>query len=344
MVLKKINGFIKKDSGEQMQGLPRVQGLLNGLKIGHCAPSVMRTLQQLQGDEDERVLKLTSGMPGGIGWLRAECGCVTSAVMMMGLMYGEDILSDGNEQHPGIISMGQNYLSRFSPAYGGLECSEISRVDYHEKRDVKKNALGSSLRCFKAICGSPVLLMGIMGEEPKDTPSSVDGERLKANEKLLELYRTQKFHCSQSVLHELDEFTGGDESILRASWGFLGGTLMQGMTCGALTAGVSALGLKFGEIEDSYLRVMRWTLQLLIDGDIKREDLNKFNRSINISWELAKWFEWEFGSTRCRDLTRTDFNTPEGVDTYISENKLEHCKTIAEKTANKVREIINTNQ
>jgi hypothetical protein len=327
-----------------MKGLARVRAVLNTLTMGHCAPSVMRTLQTLEGAESERVLKSTAGLPGGIGWLRAECGCVTSAVMMMGLKYGEDFLSDGNEQLPGIISMGQTYLNRFRPSYGGLECSEIAGIDYHDKKMVQKKSLSASRRCFKAISGSPIMLMDIMDEESKVTSSSVDSERLKANAKILELYRTQKFHCSQSVLHELDDFIEGDEDILRASWGFMGGTLMQGMTCGALTGGVLTLGVRFGEIEDSYRRVMRSTLQLLIDGDIKREDLNKFNRSINLSWKLAKWFKREFGSTRCRDLTRTDFNTPEGVDTYISENKLEHCKTIAEKTANKVREIINTNQ
>ena len=323
-----------------MQGLPRIQGLLNALKMGHCAPSVMRTLQDLQGIESERVLKATAGLPGGIGWLGAECGCVTSAVMMMGLTYGEDILIDGNGQNPGIIPMGQNYLNRFRPSYGGLKCSEIARIDYKDKKDVKKHTLGASSRCFKAICGSPVLLMDTMEKYPMGILSSVDSEQIGAYDKLLELYRTQKFHCSQSVLHELDEFTEGDENILRASWGFLGGTLLQGMTCGALTGGVLAIGLKFGDIEDSYRRVIRWTLQALIDGDIKREDLNKFNRAINISWSLTRWFEWEFGSTRCRDLTRTDFNAPEGVDTYISQNKLEHCRDIADKTAKKVREII----
>ena len=320
--------------------LPRVRALSNALKMGHCAPTVMRTLQELQDLQDERLLMATAGMPGGIGWLRAECGCVTSGVMMLGLKYGYDILNNGKKPDSGIISMGQAYLNRFRPTYGGLECREISRVNYDEKQNVKKNALGASPRCFKAICGSPVLLMDMMDGKSKDTPSAVDSERLKAHAKLLELYRTQKFHCSQSVLHALDDVTEGNENILRASWGFMGGTLMQGMTCSALTGGVVALGLKFGEIEDSYLRVMRWTLQSLIDGDIKREDLNKFNRSMNISGVLAEWFEQEFGSTRCRELTQTDFNTEAGVDSYISEQRLDQCRALAEKTVEKVREII----
>ncbi|MBT3366014.1 MAG: C_GCAxxG_C_C family protein, partial [Nitrospina sp.] len=272
-----------------MRGLSRIQALLNPLKMGHCAPSVMRTLQTLEGTKSERIMKSTAGLPGGIGWLRAECGCVTSSVMIMGLKYGEDLSDDGNERLPGIISMGQNFLNRFRPSYGGLECSEIAGIDYNDKKMVQKKSLIASRRCFKAIYGSPFMLMDIMDKESRVTSSSVDSERLKANGKILELYRTQKFHCSQSVLHELDDLIEGDESILRASVGFLGGTLMQGMTCGALTGGVLTLGLRFGEIENSYRRVMRSTLQLLIDGDIKREDLNKFNRSVNISWELAKW-------------------------------------------------------
>ncbi|MBW1828526.1 MAG: hypothetical protein JRI74_03815 [Deltaproteobacteria bacterium] len=85
-----------------------------------------------------------------------------------------------NEKRPGIIPMGQEYLNRFRPSYGGMECREIARIDYNEKKNVKKYALGASRRCFKAICGSPALLMDIMDEEPKDTPSAVDSEQVRA--------------------------------------------------------------------------------------------------------------------------------------------------------------------
>jgi len=327
-----------------MQKSVKVQGLFNALKMGHCAPTVMRTLQELQGLENESVLRATAGLPGGIGWLGAECGCITSAVMMMGLKYGEDVLSDGNEAIPRIIPIGQRYLNRFRPSYGGVDCREIAKIDYNEKEIVKKHISGAFLRCFKAICGGPALLMNIMEEDFNAVPPDMDSETVKAQGKLLKLFRDRQFHCSQSVLHELDESIEGDENILRASWGFLGGTLLQGMTCGALTAGVLSIGLRFGEIEDSYRRVMRWTLQLFIYGDIKREDLNKFNRAINISQELVMWFKEEFGNTQCHDLTKTDFNTGEGVDRYISEQKLDDCRVVVKKTAERVHEIIKEHQ
>lgn len=331
---------LAKGIGEQMQGLPQAQGLLNALKMGHCAPTVMRTLQELQGVEDERILRCTAGLPGGIGWMRSECGCVTSPIMILGLRYGEEVFSDGNGEIPKIIPIGQRYLNRFKALYGGIDCKEIAKLDYNDKEAVKTYTLGAFLPCFRAICGGPGLLMDLIKEDLKATPPDMDSEPVKAYSKLLKSFREKEFHCSQSVLNELDDLIDVDEKLLRASWGFLGGTLLQGMTCGALTAGVLSIGLKFGDIEDSYGRVLMWMLQLFIDGDIKREDLNKFNVAINISQELATWFEGEFGNTKCYDLTKIDFNTRKGVDRYLSENKLDYCRGVVEKTANKVREII----
>jgi hypothetical protein len=40
--------------------------------------------------------------------------------------------------------------------------------------------------------------------------------------------------------------------LLDATSGFIGGTLFKGMTSNALTAGVMAIGLKAGEIENSH--------------------------------------------------------------------------------------------
>jgi len=331
----KIQGLLEK---------PQTQSLLNVMKMGHCAPSVMRTLQAFLELEDEGMLRATAGLPGGIGWLRAECGCVTSPIMILGLKYGEEVFSDGNGEIPRIIPIGQRYLNRFRARYGGIDCREIGKVDYNDKEAVKTYVLGTFLPCFRAICGGPGLLMDLIEEDLKVSPPDMDSEPVKAYSKLLRTFRDNKFHCSQSVLHELDDLINVDEKLLRESWGFLGGTLLQGMTCGALTGGVLAIGLRFGDIEDSYGRVLRWMLQLFMDGDIKREDLNKFNRSVNISQELATWFEGEFGNTKCYDLTKADFGTREGVDRYLSENKLDYCRGVVENTAKKVREIIKEHQ
>lgn len=112
--------------------------------------------------------------------------------MMLGLKYGEDVLSDGNESIPRIIPIGQRYLNRFGPSYGGTGCREISGIDYNEKEIVKKHISGAFLCCFKSICGGPTLLMNIMEEDLNAVPPDMDSETVKAQGKLLKLFRDKQ--------------------------------------------------------------------------------------------------------------------------------------------------------
>lgn len=68
------------------------------------------------------------------------------------------------------------------------------------------------------------------------------------------------------VFAELDT-AGGSDDLADAVMAFMGGTVFTGMTCGALIAGVMALGLALGEIEDSRLRVARMIATIALGGN-----------------------------------------------------------------------------
>ena len=74
----------------------------------------------------------------------------------------------------------------------------------------------------------------------------------------------------------------------------------MGGTCGAFIAGVMAIGLEAGEIEDSRLRVIRLLAIMTVGGDAFGDHLNKFNPSMNRGNRLATWFASEFGSTHAQ--------------------------------------------
>jgi len=322
-----------------MAQIAQFRALCNILKMGHCAPAVMRALQGFAGVEDRKILKLTSGMPGGIGWMGAECGCITSPIMALGIRYAEGFQRN-EEEIPRALLIGRRYVERFRTLYGGVNCREIARLDFNDKKAVKDNLIRSYLPCFRAIYGAPGLLRDLSEEGVETAPAGRDRESIKAYGKVLESFRDIRFNSSHSVLGQLRDIIPVDDKILQASWGFLGGTLLLGMTCSALVGGILAVGLRFGEIEESFGRVLKGMIQLFRDGDIKREEANKFNRTINLAQELAIWFEKKFGYTKCYDLIKVDFKTSEGVDQYLSENKMNYCIKIAEKTAEKIREII----
>lgn len=100
----------------------RNRSLNNLLKMGHCAPSVMQTLLDLDYIKNERLVMMTAGLPGGIGNTGFECGGITAPLIQYGLDHG---LSPGNDKLPKVIDEGQDYFQRFQKCNNGLFCKEI---------------------------------------------------------------------------------------------------------------------------------------------------------------------------------------------------------------------------
>lgn len=152
-------------------------------------------------------------------------------------------------------------------------------------------------------------------------------------------WQQRGFHCADAVLAELDT-AGPPDDLADAVTAFMGGTVFTGMTCSALTAGVMALGLALGEIEDTRPRVARMIATMALGGNAFADDLNRFNRLMNLGHDLAEWFEAQFGSTQCRTLTGSDFATTEGVRAYIEHDGTADCARIARFVAERVAAMI----
>ena len=135
---------------------------------------------------------------------------------------------------------------------------------------------------------------------------------------------------------------GGDPAAetFDAVTAFMGGTLFTGRTCSALTAGVMALGLAVGRIEDSRIRVLRMIATMAAGRDALGDDMNAFNRAMNLGNGLARWFEDGFGSTRCRSLTGCDFASNDGVRDYIDHGRVAECLTITRRVSSRVAEML----
>jgi len=128
--------------------------------------------------------------------------------------------------------------------------------------------------------------------------------------------------------------------LLDGTSGFIGGTVFKGLTCSAFTAGLMAVGLKLGEIEDSYLRVIRMLATMVVGGNALADHMNKFNRLMNIGNRMSKWFAKEFGSTLCREITQCEFSSLVDVHRYIENSSVTTCKIIAGKVASQAGRII----
>ena len=227
----------------------RGRATANLLRMGHCAPTAMRTILDVSSIEEEWLVRLSAGMPGGIGNTGHECGAVTSPLVMLGLQHG---LRDVDRGLPVIFEKGQGLCRTFEARHGTLMCRDIRGDDK-----------------FPRHCIGPVLRSAELYRDARDGYHR-DGIAEDTRAGYVRLYAhlvESDFHCARAVLTPLGYSPNEDQELFDATSAFVGGTLFLGRTCSALTAGVMAIGLRTGEIENSRLRVIRLLAIMTAGGD-----------------------------------------------------------------------------
>ncbi len=135
-------------------------------------------------------------------------------------------------------------------------------------------------------------------------------------------YLGKGFHCSQTVLHVVQDLLGEeDEAAVRMMGGFGAGIGGTGSVCGAIIGGVAALGVNRGK------------------GTVEgREDPNLFP----LCAELYRRFGTEIETSHfCREITGTDFTKAEEVKAYMnSPEKTGRCIRLVGMTAALVKDIL----
>jgi hypothetical protein len=301
----------------------RKRSVGNLLRMGHCAPSVMQTVVDTSASEAEWLVKLTAGLPGGIGNTRGECGGLTAPLVVIGLRHGRDEIADGI---PIAVEKGHDLLHRFGAAHGTTQCRAILGDPRLPLRcvGVVRQAPFMCAQCLAARSGRDVL--------PRPTG--------KAYKELYTHWQERGFHCADAVFDELDGPAAAPAELRDATTAFMGGTLFTGMTCSALTAGVMALGLALGQIENNRARVLRMIGTMAFGGNAFANELNAFNPLMNLGHKLATWFKGEFGSTQCRKLTGCDFASADNVREYIANDGTASCEHIAQRVAARVVDLV----
>ena len=300
----------------------RIRGLANLLRMGHCAPSIMQAMLDVFEMDDEWLVKLMAGMPGGIGNTGGECGGVTAPLVVLGLRHGQEPMVRGL---PVVVYKGRHHLRRFAECQGTTACRGI---------------LGNArlpLRCIGVITQAPILCAESCGADCTPAISAVQQEAFR---RLYAHWRENEFHCAHAVFHRLQGAVPVSEGLLNGSSGFIGGTAFTGMTCSALAAGVMALGLMLGQIENSHLRVLHMVGLMAVRGDAFADNVNAFNGAMNHGNRLSQWFTAEFGSNQCAAITQCDFSTTEGVQRYIDDGATARCSAIAQGVAHRVLGMI----
>ena len=295
----------------------KIRTINNVLRMGHCAPTVMQTLLGINGIQNLDMVKHAAGLAGGIAGTEMECGVLTAPLIYMG--YSNSSLNGINEKLK-IISQAQSYLKEFNTFYGTTICSNI------QQRESCKHVILNFYKPYSQAIKSPV-------------PLSDEAE--EAYTLLLETFDEKKFHCACNVLENLSSSFNVTQELYDSSWLFIGGIALLNRTCGALAAGAIALSSATAGIENSYSRVAR--LHRLLknnDNTAMDEEMNNFNRSINLCDELGSWFRNTYGSTTCHQLCRLNFANINDVKSFISGSCMGYCRNLASAVAKKVSDMI----
>ncbi|NTU63083.1 MAG: C_GCAxxG_C_C family protein [Chloroflexi bacterium] len=303
--------------------LYRGRSLSNLLRMGHCAPTVMQTLLDVSGAQQEWLIKLSAGMPGGIGNTGFECGAITSPLVYMGLRCG---LHEMDRGLPVIFDKGHALCQDFLECHKTFQCKQIRGQDRFPRH------------CIRPVCLAPERCLAATSNNGQ---AAIPAEIRESYSRIYSYWTQNNFHCAQAVLDQLHYTPSEHQELFDAVSAFMGGTLFMGMTCSALTAGVMAVGLRSGEIENSPPRVIRMIARMTTGGNAFDETINKFNRSMNAGYRMSKWFVKEFGSTQCRAITQCDFSTQAGVSNYLENDCVTRCREIAQKVAERVQNNFN---
>jgi hypothetical protein len=289
-------------------------------RMGHCAPTVMQTILDVSGEQKQWLVKLIAGMPGGIGNTGYECGALTSPLVLMGLRYG---LREKDQGLPVIVDRGYGLCQRFLACHKTLACKQIRGNDRFPKH------------CIRPVCLAPqMFLASTDGQGQPAIPAKIRASYCR----IYSYWEEHNFHCARAVLEQLDFPSPTRQELSDAVSAFMGGTLFMGMTCSAFAAGVMAIGLRSGEIENSPLKVVRMLYRMTTGGDAFDEKINKFNRPMNASYRISRQFTKKFGGTQCQAITGCDFSTDEGVHKYMESGCVTRCRLIAEWVAREIQQ------
>lgn len=101
-----------------------------------CSQVVFGYGAELLGEDKEKAVKIAAAFGGGM-WKGETCGCVTGALMALGLKYGHSKLGD-EETKNALLAKREEFEKEFQRANGSLICREILGYDLSTEEGMAK--------------------------------------------------------------------------------------------------------------------------------------------------------------------------------------------------------------
>jgi len=124
----------------------------------HCAESILLTLAEHYGVSSSLIPKIATPFGGGIARSASICGCVTGALMGIGMKYGRTKTTDDRRR---AYSLATNFMAAFEKRFGSLICYELIGCDFRTPEGHKRFEQLKESRCANFVRGAVEIVLEI---------------------------------------------------------------------------------------------------------------------------------------------------------------------------------------
>ncbi len=122
----------------------------------NCAESVLHTLAEHQGVESTLIPKIATPFGGGIARSASICGCVTGALMGIGVKYGR---MQPTEDRLKAYATAENFMRSFERRFGSLICYDLIGCDFRTPEGHKRFEELKESRCCNFVKGAVEIVL-----------------------------------------------------------------------------------------------------------------------------------------------------------------------------------------
>ncbi len=218
--------------------------------------------------------KAVTGLAGGLNNNGSTCGAVFGGSINLALI--QDATENQETSDVELIRAVGDYVSSFKDTFGSTKCRDITALNLRSRLGQLQLLLPwKKNKCMKQA------EFGIKHVMTSDVPSS------ETKDKSVD-------HCTSKVWEEIKRKSGYEDKYLeRMSRVFTGGIGLSGNACGALSALIMYLGIKYRKLE----------IGINQSGSSK----SSYTRVRNTSNEVIEAFIDEFEGIECQTITNEQF-------------------------------------
>lgn len=114
----------------------------------NCAESVLLTLSEHESMKNPLIPKIATPFGGGIARSASVCGCVTGALMAIGMKHGR---SHAGEDKLKAYAVATDFMTEFERRFGSLLCYELIGCDFRTPEGQKRFEELRESRCMNFV-------------------------------------------------------------------------------------------------------------------------------------------------------------------------------------------------